>query len=93
VLKKPELRAQENRLAQERSIYCSAFVKQLFHHAGIDLVPGVAGKNTAPEDIANSPLPHTKYLLLREMPGEKVSTLAKKIKTGVRARLEKIKRR
>ncbi len=92
VLKKPELRAQENRLAQERSVYCSAFVKQLFHYAGIDLVPGVAGKNTAPEDIANSPLPHTKYLLLREMPGVKVSALAKKIKTGVRARLEKIKR-
>jgi len=34
VLKKPELRAQENRLAQERSIYCSAFVKQLFPHSG-----------------------------------------------------------
>ncbi|MEI6196142.1 MAG: hypothetical protein WCS42_17620 [Verrucomicrobiota bacterium] len=93
VLKKPELRAKENRLAQERSIYCSAFVKKLFHQTGIDLVPGVAGKNTAPEDIANSPLPHVKYLLLREMPGEKVAALAKKIKTGVRAQVEKIKRR
>ena len=93
VLKQPELRARENRLAQERSVYCSAFVKQLFHKAGIDLVPGVAGKNTAPEDIASSPLPHVKYLLLREMPGEKVAALAKKIKTGVRARLDKIKRR
>lgn len=93
VLKKPELRAQENRLARERSVYCSAFVKQLFQNAGIDLVPGVAGKNTAPEDIANAPLPHVKYLLLREMPGEKVAALAKKIKTGVRAGLGKIKRR
>jgi hypothetical protein len=92
-LKKPKLRAQENILARERSLYCSAFVKQLFHTAGIDLVPGVNLKNTAPEDIANSPLPHVKYLLLREMPGEKISALAKKIKTGVRTRLDKIKRR
>ncbi len=92
-LKKPELRAQENILARERSLYCSAFVKQLFHAAGIDLVPGVNLKNTAPEDIASSPLPHVKYLLLREMPGEKISALAKKIKTGVRTRLDKIKRR
>lgn len=93
VLKKPELRAQENRLAQERSVYCSAFVKRLFERLEVDLVPGVAGKNTAPEDIVNSPLPHVKYLLLREMPGAKVAAFAKKIKTGVKARLEKIKRR
>jgi len=93
VLKQPELRARENRLAQERSVYCSAFVRQLFHNAGMDLVPGVAGKNTAPEDIASSPLPHVKYLLLREMPGETAVALAKTIKTGVRARMEKLKRR
>ncbi len=68
-------------------------MKKLFHKTGIDLVPGVAGKNTAPEDIANSPLPHVKYLLLREMPGEKVAALARKIKTGVRAQVEKITRR
>ena len=92
VLKKPELRAQENRLAQERSVYCSAFVKRLFDRLEVDLVPGVAGKNTAPEDIANSPVPHTKYLLLREMPGLKIMALGKKIKTRVQARLDKIKR-
>jgi len=92
-LKKPELRAQENLLARERSVYCSAFVKQLFHHAGIDLVPGVTGKNTTPEDIACSPRPHTKYLLLREMPGAKIAALSRKLKTGVRAGLRKIKRR
>ncbi len=93
VLKKPELRAQENRLAQERSVYCSAFVKRLFDQIQMDLVPGVAGKNTAPEDIANSPLPHTKYLLVREMPELKTVALAKKIKSRVRARLAKIQRR
>jgi hypothetical protein len=93
VLKQPELRARENRLAQECSVYCSAFVKQLFQKAGIDLVPGVAGKNTAPHDIAHSPLPHGKYLLRRDMPGEKAVALVKKIKTGVRAQVEKFKRR
>jgi len=92
-LHKPELRAQENRLARERSVYCSAFVKRLFHGVGIDLVPGVTGKNTTPEDIARSPLPHTKYLLVREMPGLKLAAIGKKIKTRVRDRLDKIRRR
>ena len=93
VLKKPELRAKENRLAQKRSVYCSAFVRRLFERLEMDLVPGVAGKHTAPEDIAGSPLPHVKYLLLREIPGLKTVVLANKIKTRVRARLAKIKQR
>ncbi|HEX7653353.1 MAG TPA: hypothetical protein VF607_07600 [Verrucomicrobiae bacterium] len=89
VLKKPELRARENRLAQERSVYCSAFVKRLFHQIGIDLVPGVAGKNTAPEDLAHSPLPHTQYLLVREMPDLAVRTFGRKIQAGVKEQLTK----
>jgi len=93
VLKKPELRAKENRLAQKRSAYCSAFVRRLFERLEMDLVPGVAGKHTAPEDIAGSPLPHVKYLLLREIPEMKSVVLGRKIKTSVRARLAKIKRR
>jgi hypothetical protein len=93
VLKKPELRAQENRLAQERSVYCSALVKRLYQEAGLDIVPGVSGKNTAPHDIATSPLPHLKYLLLREIPVPKIAALGKKLKTDVHARIEKIKRR
>jgi hypothetical protein len=80
VLKKPELRAKENRLAQKRSVYCSAFVRRLFERLEMDLVPGVAGKHTAPEDIAGSPLPHTKYLLLREIPEMKTVVFAKKNK-------------
>ena len=90
-LKKPEMRAQENLLARESSAYCSAFVKMLLLELGIDLVPGVNGKNTTPEDIARSPLPHVKYLLVREMPGLKIAALGKKIKTRVHARLEKIR--
>jgi hypothetical protein len=92
-LRKPELRAQENLLARERSSYCSAFVKRLFLDLGLDLVPGVAGKNTTPEDIARSSLPHVKYLLVREMPGVKVAELGKKIKSSVRTRLGMIRRR
>ena len=92
-LRKPDMRAEENMLARERSAYCSAFVKMLYHGLGIDLVPGVTGKNTTPEDIARSPLPHAKYLLVREMPGLKIAALGKKIKTGVRDRLQKIRRR
>jgi len=92
-LRKPDLRAEENMLARGRSAYCSAFVKMLYHGLGIDLVPGVTGKNTTPEDIARSPLPHVKYLLVREMPGLKIAALGKKIKTGVQDRLKKIRRR
>jgi hypothetical protein len=92
-LRKPDLRAQENMLARERCAYCSAFVKLLYHGIGLDLVPGVAGKNTTPEDIARSPLPHVKYLLVREMPGLKIAALGKKLKQDVRARLDKIRRR
>ncbi len=91
-LRRPTLRAQENLLARERSVYCSAFVKQLFASAGLDLVPGVTGKNTTPEDLARSPLPHVKYLLQREMPGAKLVGLKRKLHVGVRAGLQKIKR-
>ena len=91
VLRKPELRAQENLLARERSSYCSAFVKRLFLDLGLDLVPGVTGKNTTPEDIARSPLPHAKYLLVREMPGVRIAQVTGKLKAGFRARFAKPK--
>lgn len=92
-LRKPALRARENLLARERSIYCSAFVKQLFLTIGIDLAPGVAGKNTTPEDISRSPVPHVKYVLQREAPGAKIAAFEAKIRAGARARLDKIRRR
>ena len=92
-MRKQELRAQENLLMRERSIYCSAFVRRLFHKAGIDLVPGVTGKNTAPEDIARTAVPHVTYLLQREMPGAKLQGLRNKIKGSLRARFGKVKPR
>lgn len=78
-LRKPELRAQENVLAKKRSVFCSAFVQRLFHRAAIDLAPGVSGKNTTPEDLARSPVPHVTYLLQREMPGARFRGLRKQI--------------
>jgi hypothetical protein len=92
-LKKPELRARENRLARERSAYCSAYVQRAFQGIGVDLIPGVNDKHSTPEDVFRTPVPHVKYLLLRAMPGEKVAALGRKIKTGIRAGINKIKRR
>jgi len=92
-LRRPELRAQENLMARERSVYCSAFVQQLFLKAGVDLVPGVAGKNTTPEDIARTPVPHTVYVLQREAAPGKISRLKRKISVNVRIGLRNLKRR
>lgn len=92
-LRRPELRARENLLARERSVYCSAFVQRLFHQAGIDLVPGVTGKNTTPEDIARTLVPHVTYVLQREKTAAaKNAGLRRKIRVRVRASLRKIKR-
>jgi hypothetical protein len=89
-LSRPELRARENLFARERSVYCSAFVQRLFIHLGIDLLPGVTAKHSTPEDISRSPVPHTKYLLLRPLPGPKSTSLRRKIETTVRRRIAKL---
>ncbi len=90
-LRKPDLRAKENLLARERSVYCSAFVQRLFLKAGIDLVPGVAGKNTTPEDISRTPVPHATYLLQRETTPGRVAELKTKIERRIRAGSGRIK--
>ena len=64
----------------------------LYLGIGLDLAPGVSGKNTAPQDIGATPVPHTRYLLRREIPGANVG-LRKKIRGQLRARLEKLKAR
>lgn len=48
------------------STFCSAFVRAVFKHAGIDLAPGVAVQHTLPEHVSRTPLPHTRYLLVRD---------------------------
>jgi hypothetical protein len=65
-LQRPTLRERENLLAREGSLYCSAMVQHCYARAGIEFVPGVKIKNTTPQDIAGSPLPHTAYVLVRQ---------------------------
>ncbi len=71
-LRRPELRSQSNLLSRESSMYCSAFVQYLFRKAGLDLAPGVDPKNTTPEDIARTTIPHVKYVLERPLPPSKL---------------------
>jgi hypothetical protein len=84
-LHQPLLRTRGNMLARESSLYCSAFVQHLFSKAGLDLVPGIDVKNTTPEDIARSPVPHTTLVLQRGFP---VSSLR-----PLRARLHRLRAR
>ena len=64
-LRHPKWRPRENLLARDRAYFCSAFVRHVFEQADIDLAAGIAKKNTAPEHIAGTVLPHTKWLLVR----------------------------
>jgi len=91
-LRRPELRARENMLARENSVYCSAFVKGLFLKAGIELVPGIAAKNTTPEEIFRTLVPHKKYVLQREMKPGKLKALHTKLNRQVKEGIKKLKR-
>jgi hypothetical protein len=90
-LRHPGLRTRENLLARESSLYCSAFVQHLFRKAGIDLAPGVHDKNTTPEDISRTTVPHVTYLLKREPPAGVISEVRAKLRKRVQTRIEKIK--
>jgi hypothetical protein len=74
-LRHPELRNRRNLLARESSMYCSAFVQWIFRKSGLDLSPGVHFKNTTPEDIARTTLPHVTYRLQRKTPARKTRFL------------------
>lgn len=82
-LRHPQLRGRDNILARERSMYCSAFVQHLFRKAGVDLAPGLIAKNTTPEDIAETSLPHVTYLLIREPAESKLGTLKSRIRRRI----------
>jgi hypothetical protein len=84
-LRRPELRGRDNLLARERSMYCSAFVQHLFRRAGFELAPGVVGKNTTPEDIAQTSVPHVTYLLEREQAESKLVALKSRLRRRIRS--------
>lgn len=78
-------RPRENVLAREQAFYCSAFVRHVFGLAGLDLAGDIAEKNTAPEHIARTSLPHTKWLLTR---GAAPASRAKRLVRRVQAKLK-----
>ncbi len=85
-LRHPEWRPRENLLARERAFFCSAFVRHVFAVAGLDLVAGIAEKNTAPEHIARTSVPHTKWVMVRgEVPVSRVRSLVKRVRARLRA--------
>lgn len=92
-LKNPQLRGRENLLARERSLFCSAFVQQLFRKAGLDLAPGVNAKHTTPEDLSRTLVPHVTYLLQREPRISKMGELKAKLKRGVKLSYRRIKKK
>jgi hypothetical protein len=92
-LHRPELRGRNNVLARESSIFCSAFVHYLFRKAGLDLAPGVDLKNTTPEDIARTALPHTAYRLQRQVARGKITDLKTRLRRRVGARVRHLRRR
>lgn len=92
-MRKQELRARENLLARQRSVFCSALVQRLFRKIGLDLNPGVDDKHTAPEDIARTLVPHTTYLLQRERKPIPLESLETELRRGLSSGLQQIKAR
>ena len=64
-LQRPTLRERQNLLSREGALYCSALVQHCYQTVGIEFVPGVTTKNTTPQDIFGTSVPHTAYLLSR----------------------------
>jgi hypothetical protein len=92
-LHRPELRGRQNLLARESSMYCSALIQHLFRKLGLDLAPEVDLKNTTPEDIARTALPHVTYLLQRQVPRSKLAELKTRLRRRVGARIRHLRSR
>lgn len=61
------LRNRPNLFHKEKSLYCSAFVQHLYLEINYDFALDTHEKNTSPEHIFQTPLPHTTYLLNRKL--------------------------
>ncbi len=70
------LRRRGNLLAKEGALYCSAMVQHCYAAAGVEFVPGVHGKNIAPQDIYDSELPHQTHSLIRDLGISRLRRLA-----------------
>ena len=82
-LRRPEMRRRNNVLARERSLYCSALVQHLFRKSGLDLAPGIDLKNTTPEDIARTTVPHVTYCLERARAKSKLKDLRARLRKRI----------
>lgn len=83
-LRHQERRDTANVLARDHSYYCSAFVLHLFRSAGLDLLPGIEEKRSAPEELLHSPVPHTCHLLVRQKVTSAVVRAIRKMRVGLR---------
>jgi len=90
-LQRPELRGRHNLLARESSMFCSALVQHLFRKTGLDLAPGVDLKNTTPEDIARTVLPHVTHLLQRQVLRSSITALKTRLRRRVGARIRHLR--
>lgn len=58
------LRKQLGRERPRDATFCSSFVRSVFLEAGVDLVPGVAVRHSAPEHLSRTPLPCRRWEFL-----------------------------
>ena len=86
-LRHPSLREKTNLLARDKALFCSALVRQVFLRAGIDLLPGVDPKHTAPEDLMQTELEHTGWLMERNP-----APRALGLRTRLHAKVSRIKK-
>ncbi len=84
-LRRPALRAKPNPMARSQSVFCSAFVTHVLRKVGIDPVPGLDVKHTAPEDLFRSPRA-TGIWLLQPPPTAK-APLKERIAARIKKRL------
>jgi hypothetical protein len=89
-MKKPELRLKENVLAREDSFFCSAFVQHIYRQIGLDLAPGINAKNTTPEDISATNIPHTRWVLHRDLGESKTKERVEKAMKRVRTKAQRL---
>ncbi len=60
------LRRRKNLMGKDGAVFCSALVQHCYAEAGLHFHTGVDGKNIAPQDIDESPLPHQSHRLIRD---------------------------
>ena len=84
-LRRPAMRARPNPLSRPASFFCSAFVTHVLRKAGVDPVPGLDVKHSAPEDLFRSPRAANIWLL--DPPRAEKLPLKQRIVARIRKRL------